>query len=147
MATPRNRIIISRLCPHLDAEGYEVVAPASDDYNCIAYAAGDTERWWDHTELGYWPPGVERSHTLEALAAVFRTLEFIATDNPDLEYGYEKIALYADSEGYTHAALQAPDGKWRSKMGDLELIQHRAPTSLDGGLYGNAEIYMRRRQE
>ena len=146
MATPKNRAILSLLCPRLDTEGYQVICPVSKDYNCIAFAAGDTEQWWDHTEQGYWPPEVERSHTLEALTAVFRTLGFVVTDDPDLESGYEKIALYADSEGYTHAALQMLDGKWRSKMGDLELIEHRAPASLNGGRYGNAEVYMRRRR-
>ena len=97
--------------------------------------------------MGYWPPDVERSHTLQALTAVFRTLGYVVADNPDLEPGYNKIALYADSDGYTHAARQTPDGKWRSKMGDLELIEHRTPWSLDGGRYGNAQMYMRRRFE
>lgn len=43
-----------------------------------------------------------------------------------------------------HAALQMPNGRWRSKMGKGPVIEHYSPDSLSGGLYGQATIVMRR---
>ncbi|WP_293090687.1 hypothetical protein [Moorena sp. SIOASIH] len=41
------------------------------------------------------------------------------------ESGYEKIALYVDDRGIPiHAAKQLPNGKWSSKLGWLEDIEH-----------------------
>ncbi|MCY3693393.1 MAG: hypothetical protein OXI54_12245 [Chloroflexota bacterium] len=34
--------------PHLASEGYEITSNPTDEYNCIAYAAGETDRWWSH---------------------------------------------------------------------------------------------------
>lgn len=41
---------LAGLFPKLAAEGFEIVAPSTKRYNCIAFAAGDTHRWWDHNE-------------------------------------------------------------------------------------------------
>jgi len=32
--------------PRLTAARYRVTSPATTDYNCVAWAAGDTEHWW-----------------------------------------------------------------------------------------------------
>ena len=62
-----------------------------------------------------------------------------------MEPGDERITLYADSKGYTHTALQMPGGRWRSKIGNLELIEHQTPALVDGGHSSNAQVYIRRR--
>ncbi|HEX4644075.1 MAG TPA: hypothetical protein VH598_00545, partial [Verrucomicrobiae bacterium] len=36
----------------------------------------------------------------------------------------------------THAAIQTEDGKWRSKLGDFEDIEHNLLSSLEGTWYG-----------
>ena len=36
--------------PALAAAGYEIVGEPTDEYNCIAYAAGENHRWWTHIE-------------------------------------------------------------------------------------------------
>jgi len=41
--------------PHLKTEQYKVTSLYSDEYNCIAWAANDTESWWWPSEDGYWP--------------------------------------------------------------------------------------------
>ncbi|HEY7428267.1 MAG TPA: hypothetical protein VH682_28795 [Gemmataceae bacterium] len=34
------------LFPRLNGTAYRITSPASDVYNCIAWAAGETNRWW-----------------------------------------------------------------------------------------------------
>lgn len=53
-----------------------------------------------------------------------------------LEQGFEKVALYGSGAEYTHAARQLPSGKWTSKLGKAEDIEHDTPEDVAGGLYG-----------
>ena len=144
MATPSNEARLVRLFPGLASENFEIVCPASNEYNCIAYAGGDTSRRWDLPEDYYWPPSVARLSSIETLAAVFRTLGYEICSDSSLEPGYQKVALYTEDGEWTHAALQMPNGRWRSKIGDLELIEHQTPDSLTGEMYGRLYLYMRR---
>jgi len=130
--------------PNLRNEGFTVIDPPSDRYNCIAYAAGDTSQWWDHTPRRYWPSWAMRSAQIESLQEVFAGLGFGECHDGSLEAGYEKVALYEDDGEYQHASIQMPNGAWRSKMGPGPVIEHRSPGSLSGGPYGNATIHMRR---
>lgn len=66
-----------------------------------------------------------------------------------MEEGYEKVALFArhDDEGRiapTHAAKQLADGRWTSKLGALEDIEHMEPEDVNGPLYGTPIRFMRR---
>ena len=57
-----------------------------------------------------------------------------------------KIAIYAHDDGQpTHAARQLPDGRWTSKMGHLEDIEHRVVDDVNGPQYGSPVRFMRRR--
>ncbi|HEV3083903.1 MAG TPA: hypothetical protein VGY66_29240 [Gemmataceae bacterium] len=68
---------------------------------------------------------------------------------PELESGFEKIAVYALASGApTHAARQLPSGAWLSKLGDLQDIEHQTLEALEGRDYGKAVRFLRRpRQE
>jgi hypothetical protein len=37
---------LEALFPRLRGTAYRITSPASEVYNCIAWAAGDTEHWW-----------------------------------------------------------------------------------------------------
>lgn len=73
--------------------------------------------------------------------------------NGDLEDGFEKIVLYQyidetsahDIGEWSHAARQLPNGKWGSKIGDLEDTIHKTPQALEGIEYGRVGLYMKRR--
>ena len=131
--------------PRLSSETFEFVAQPSLQYNCIAYAAGDVSEWWENEgEDNYWPDYATRSYQMESLIEVFAGLGFERCQDSALESGYEKVALYEDRGLWEHAALQTSDGRWRSKMGEGPLIEHRSPDSLSDGIYGNPTIYMRR---
>ena len=54
--------------------------------------------------------------------------------------------LAAHASGmWTHAALQTPNGRWRSNLGEGPLIEHQTPHGVSGELYGRPYLYMRRR--
>ncbi len=144
MVTPRWMTWLNVSFPKLRDEGFTVVDPPSDRYNCIAYAAGDTNRWWDHTPRRYWPSYATRSEQIESLQEVFIGLGFEECDDSSIEPGYQKIALYEDQGAWEHASVQMPNGAWRSKMGEGPVIEHRSPGSLSGGPYGEPTVYMRR---
>lgn len=66
---------IEALFPQLAASGYEIKSKFDTQYNCIAFAAGDTTRWWwpDQYTLDYWPPPVPREATLSRFIEAFST--------------------------------------------------------------------------
>ena len=129
--------------PQLAAESYEITSDPTDDYNCIAYAAGDTTAWWSHI-LGYRWPNASRTPSVNSLMQVFNGLGFELCDDAREERGFEKIAIYAKGGHWTHAAIQLPGGAWSSKLGPDEDIRHRDPESLSGEAYGQVHCIMRR---
>jgi hypothetical protein len=137
---------LEQLFPGLTGNPYQVTSLRDRDYNCIAWAAGDTQRWWwpgENELLEYWPPGILRERTLEAFAAAFATIGYADCESKDLEAGHLKIALFANVEGPTHAARQLSNGRWSSKLGKLEDIEH-ALHDLEGMLYGTVVLIMKR---
>jgi hypothetical protein len=66
-----------------------------------------------------------------------------------LEKGIEKVAIFSKDfkngkpREPTHAAIQSPrrNGKWRSKMGKDEDIEHEL-LILEGRLYGTVQFFM-----
>jgi len=95
--------------------------------------------------IGYWPPNVDRNTTLDSFLRAYGTLGYAPCADDTLEAGFEKIAIYVDIVGEpTHAALQLADGRWTSKMGDFEDIEHLTPQDVGGPGYGKPHSYMKR---
>jgi len=117
-------------------------------YNCIAWAAGDTQRnWWPIN--GYWPDGVLRAETVPAFMEAYETLGYRLCFDEHLEEGVEKIALYGtrDQNGVitpTHAARQLQSGLWTSKLGPFEDISHNTLNDVNGPVYGQMICCMSR---
>jgi hypothetical protein len=121
--------------PNLKESDYQKTSDDTEDYNCLAWAVNDDSKKWDPDELeqNYWPPGVPREVEIEAFRAAFRTKGFEDCDNALLEDGIEKLAIYATSNGKpTHAARQLENGKWTSKLGNCEDIEHETLDCLNG---------------
>ena len=135
-----------RAFPNLTPQNHALASPASEDYNCIAFAAGDQDHWWwpDLSGLSHWPPTAEREETIAAFQQAFASIGYEVCANPDLEAGFEKIALYGIGGVPTHAARQLPDGRWASKLGELEDIEHESLNVLAGPLYGAVAAVFRR---
>ena len=133
--------------PNLTEEEYAETSPATRRYNCIAYAAGVEARKWlpDPMRIGCWPPNVARKETLDAFIQAFATLGYEPCQDGVNERGFEKVALYADSDGVpTHAAIQRDDGAWQSKLGDCEDIEHTRLECLNSDSYGAPVQFLRR---
>ena len=144
MVMPRWAGLLVEAFPNLASEGFEIVEQPSERYNCIAYAADDTSKWWWPDGINYWPPWATLDDRMESLKEVFAGLGYEQCQNSDAEEGYQKVALYGFQDRFGHAALQMPDGRWRSKMGQGPVIEHRSPESLSAGMYGDSTAYMRR---
>jgi hypothetical protein len=129
--------------PALVGSGYTVTSPATDNYNCLAWAAGDSGRWWwpDRMGAAYWPAGVAREETMSAFLAAFATLGFAPADSDNAEPNVTKIAIYARAGIPTHAARQLPGGRWTSKLGQAEDIEH-ALADLVGPVYGDVAVIL-----
>ncbi len=135
------------LFPNLVHGGYSITSPRSPFYNCIAWAAGDVEAWWEPDMMNhyYWPPGVPREYSVDAYRRAYEKLGFSECSGTDLEEGFEKIAIYVGSDGEpTHAARQLASGEWTSKLGALEDIQHSDLECLQGEEYGIIGLIMKR---
>lgn len=127
------------------ANGFRLTSPPDVSYNCLAWAAGANDAWWDPSPGYYWPDHAPRNWTVESLIKAYEAHGFSKCADGSLESGYEKIALYGDPVGYTHAARQLSTGKWASKIGTLEDIEHAKPECLEGASYGRVVQFMRRR--
>jgi hypothetical protein len=142
--------------PHLNDAGWRKTSEESEDYNCIAYAGSDESRKWDPDESGgrYWPESVPRTLDLSSFIRLYEVEKgFVKCDlNFDLENGFEKIAIYCNFNPQlktlevTHAARQLPSGKWTSKLGDLDDIEHNTLEALGGSwpAYGTVKQIMKR---
>jgi len=137
------------LFPGLRGTGYRITSQAHADYNCIAWAAGDSERWWEPDEeyLYFWPQEASRQYTVRAYAEAFLCLGFEVCQDGAWEEGIEKVAIFADPyHNPTHAARQLADGTWTSKLGKLEDIRHIEVNHVGGAAYGEPVIFLRRQR-
>lgn len=120
-------------------------------YNCIAWAAGEDDRWWEPigpSDVGYyWPRDASDGYSLQCLVEACRSIGYRTCETDAVEVGFDKIAVYGDSSGrWTHAARQLPCGAWTSKLGPCEDIEHEHPDDLEGKEYGAVHCYMKRPQ-
>lgn len=131
--------------PKLAQEGYEEKSPATPDYNCIAWAAGEDETvWWPgDPDMDYWPDSVPHTEDLESFFLAFESIGYVRCADGGLEAGFEKVALYAKGRNPKHAARQLDDGKWTSKLGLGIDIIHTLP-GLEGPCYGQVVGFLKR---
>ncbi len=131
--------------PNLALDGYRVTSPVDPAYNCVAWAVGDPSRWWCPDAAGeyYWPPTAIRDESVDAFVAAFATLGFTPTDDPALESDAVKVAIYARSGLPTHVARQLSSGRWTSKLGHSEDIEH-AYHGLTGVVFGQVAMILKR---
>ena len=131
--------------PGLRGQGYQFTSARDRNYNCIAFAAGDNHNWWwpDVAEEDTWPAEAARAETMAAFRDAFATLGYAVCNNDQLEAGYEKIAIFALAGVPKHAARQLANGRWASKLGPMEDIEH-ALHDLTGLAYGSVVLIMKR---
>ena len=137
-------MIPSDAFPRLTEQNHRLTSPAAIDYNCIAWSAGDVEHWWQPGV--FWPlPAPTRQYGIDVLEQLFMFLGYADCGlDAEPEPGFEKVALFGQSIFYTHAARQLASGKWTSKLGQAEDIEHDTPHDVAGGIYGEVVQIMKR---
>ena len=129
--------------PNLTASNHRVTSPVDTAYNCIAWAARDTQHWWQPGR--FWPTAESPDEFgIGVLEQAFMNLGYSDCDDPTFEPGFDKVALYGDFFFYTHAARQLANGKWTSKLGESEDLEHDSPDDVAGGDYGHVMQFMKR---
>jgi hypothetical protein len=124
--------------------GYRRTSPPCWRYNCIAWAAGDTEHWWWPHEDSYWPPKIPIEETLDAFTRAFATLGYRPCQESDVHEKFERVAIFALNGKPTHASYQLPSGLWTSKMGEEVDCEHKLH-AVGGAIYGEVAILLRRK--
>lgn len=132
--------------PRLKKSDYRITSPIDNSYNCVAWAANDTTRFWwpDANGQYFWPADTPRECTLSAFIRAYGKLGFGKCPKADPETGFEKIAIFAGVDGSpTHAARQLPSGRWTSKLGRNVDIEHTLH-DLAGDTYGTVVMILKR---
>lgn len=133
--------------PNIDSKNHKITSDKTGEYNCIAWAAGDNEKWWwpAPSPFAYWPSEFPRVATIDNFINAFSSFGYEVCENQDLENDFEKIGLYADVDGNpTHMARQLENGFWTSKLGNDHDIEHVSLDTLVGPIYGNVLKILRR---
>ena len=134
--------------PKIRKEGYKITSVETPDYNCFAWAIDDKSKWWSPAADGgyYWPDGVPKNTAVKSFIKLYKIEGgYEPCDNDRVEKGFEKIAIYADTLGdVTHVAKQKTSGKWTSKLGDWEDLEHNTLVALEGDFYGKAVQILKR---
>lgn len=146
-----SRAWLEREFPFLTHRNFDITSPKDGNYNCIAFAAGESDRNWWPTDLGgyYWPPGVPMEPTVEVFKVAFEQLGYQETTDLTHVPGVEKVALFVKHGKPTHMARQLDDGRWTSKLGTEVDISHREASDVGGEAgrgYGEIELIMKRRR-
>lgn len=135
--------VLLQAFPQLDS-GFKITSPDDSFYNCIAWAARESQRWW-WPEGGYWPQGVSRALTVASFLDAFGTLGYRRCKDGKNQLFFEKVVLYVNRTGEpTHMARQLIGGRWTSKLGESNDITHIEVEGVEGQAYGTALLYMRR---
>lgn len=137
---------LEHLFPALSRSEYSKSSEQDRFYNCFAFAVHDTGQYWQKVSVRgyYWP--LERDDRLEDWIKALHLNNFEVTDNRDLEPGFEKVSIYVKAGSPEHVARQLESGKWTSKIGKLEDIEHATLSGLEGEEYGEATIFMKRKR-
>lgn len=137
--------------PALSPATARFTSPETPDYNCIAFGVGRTDEWWEPyifppEQPGiFWPTEANPDNTPDAWAGALATEGFVVCADERLEPAFVKVVIYADAQGTaTHVARQLKDGRWTSKLGIFEDIEHDTLAALEGPLYGRVALVLRR---
>jgi hypothetical protein len=81
--------------------------------------------------------------SIDNWSSVVRKHGFEDCADDSFETGFQKVALYATSDGVKHAAKQQKNGMWASKLGSGVDIEHQHLDALEGEFYGTPVMFFR----
>ncbi len=131
--------------PNLERAGFEVTSPSDENYNCVAWALGQTDVWYQPGGLKgtVWPIGLPADFSLASYVTFFSSFGFEVTNNTEYDQRTERLALYGIEGDFCHVARQTESG-WTSKCGELQDITHASLQALEDAVYGRAEAILER---
>lgn len=141
-----NQERIEDFLPTIKPTNYKITSDPTEEYNCIAWAAGDNTRWWSYQPGYMWPPEVPRGPLVESMVAVFANLGYEVCQDASFEVGYDKVAIYEKNGLWKHAARQLPNSLWTSKLGGFYDIEHATLDDLCGDYYGSVYCIMKKKR-
>lgn len=130
---PREEVQMIDQSPFPNLKTFSYESDPTELYNCIAFAAGVKNEWWDPAAV--WPEHVGLDDTVENLVEVYKHYGFELCADPSPEPEFDKLVIYATDNGvvYQHAACLRDDGQWWSKMGPDDDIAHATLECLGCG--------------
>ena len=138
---------IKFLFPHLTPANHRLTSPVDLSYNCVAWAMERCDTWLQPHLPYLWPgdylPTTDEP-SVQDIAGVFIASGFEVCGSPLQEDGYDRVALYAIRDCFTHVCRQIDDGWWASKIGGLQDIEHVTLGVLEGEAYGSVSLILRR---
>ena len=140
---------IEAAIPALAGTNWSDESPVTDAYNCIAFAFGDTQNWWwPKKGFGYyWPPGFPLDDSVDNLIRIFEVHGYSCCDSPGPESGYERVVIFCQNRKFKHASRQVRSGRWASKLGLEQDIEHERAEHVACSAYGTVEQFLRRKRD
>ena len=145
---------LRQLCPNITPDQYGPESPESIDYNCIAYAIGRTDVWFQPQSSGLpgpppvyeWANSAPDESELSAYIAFFESHGFRGCDDGDLEADFQKIAIYSHHAfpWEFHASRQLENGWWVSKFGVGKDLEHKTAECITYWRKYKLEVWMKK---
>ncbi len=112
------------------------------EYNCVMWSLNRDDEWRDffYSDDGY----VNPDQSINPYVAYFQENGFETCENSSLEVGALKICIFSKNGIFSHVSRQLQDGRWASKMGNYEDIEHLTEFDVSGLGYGSPDIYMQK---
>jgi len=141
------QVRLAQYCPNIRPSNYTKTSEYTDTYNCVGWAIGLTG-WFQPYPKRYKWIGARPTHLddrVETYIGLFKSVGFTLCEDPSVEQGFEKIAIYDKDGAFRHVAKQLPCGSWSSKVGEMEDILHAQLEPLEfPSKYGRVKFYMKR---
>lgn len=147
--------------PNLIGNSKTITSKHDCNYNCTSWALDENDKnsWWEPygiiipapPPIYHWHNDIPHNESPQTYVMFFEKYGFEVTDNLNLEEGFEKVVLYVRINVFQHVARQLPNGRWTSKLGKLEDIEHdlsdlESEEEQPCG-YGAASIFLKKRKK
>ena len=99
---------------------------------------------WPGAPDYYWPSEVTGTDELATLVQLYLDEGYEKCENGEPEEGHKKVAIYVKEDRPKHAALQLESGRWTSKLGNMQDIEHDTLEVLEGQEYGKATVFLKK---
>jgi hypothetical protein len=127
---------------------FDFTSEVDPNYNCFGWALSYPDKYLENAKGSYWPWKQFSDSTVDGYAKVCELHGFTLALNAEFKPGFEKIAIFEDEEGLSHACRQDRIGRWKSKLGGWGPdIDHDTLQILEEGYGKVARVLERRRPD